>query len=78
MTELTHFELTNIFVSIRDKGAGKEADQADSSATHCGNPAAKDVGEDADDGRAKEDHPHGEGAHPRCRRHRGKARDRNE
>lgn len=56
--------------SLRDKGAGQQADQADRSAAHCCNPAAEDVGEDADDGRAEEDHPHGEGAHPRCRRHR--------
>lgn len=75
VTELSHFELTNIFASLRDKGAGQEADQADSSAAHCGNSAAEDVGEDADNGRAKEDHPHGEGAHQRCRRHRGTARE---
>ena len=61
-------ELTNLFASLRDKGAGQEANQADCSSAHCSYPAAKDVGEDADDGRAEEDHPHGEWAHPCCRR----------
>lgn len=71
----SHFELTNLFASLRDKGAGQEADQADCSATDCSNSAAEDVGEDADNGRAEENHPHGERAHPRCKRHREKARE---
>lgn len=59
-------------VSLLNKGAGYEADQADRSATDCGDSAAEHVGEDADDGRAEEDHPHGQGTHPCCRRHREK------
>lgn len=67
-----------ICVSLPDKGGGQEPHQADSSAAHCSDPAAQDVGEDADDGRAKEDHPHGKGAHQRCSRHREKAREEDE
>lgn len=56
--------MINFLTSLLDEGAGQEADQADSSTTYCSNPAAEDVCEDADNGGAKEDHPHGEGAHP--------------
>lgn len=49
---------------LRDEGAGQEAHQADGGAPHGSDPAAQNVGEDADDGRAEEDHPHGERAHP--------------
>lgn len=49
---------------LRDEGAGQEAHQADGGATHSSDPAAQNVCEDADDGRAEEDHPHGERAHP--------------
>lgn len=53
--------------ALPDEGAGQEADQAHRTAGHRRHPAAEDVGEDADDGRAEEDHAHGEGAHPGCR-----------
>lgn len=53
--------------SLRDEGAGQEAHQADGGSAHSRGPAAQDVCEDADDGRAEEDHPHGERAHPRCK-----------
>lgn len=53
--------------SLRDKGAGQEAHQADGGTTHGCDPAAQKVCEDADDGRAEKDHPHGERAHPRCK-----------
>lgn len=45
---------------LRDKGAGQEAHQANGSAAHGGDPAAQNVCEDTDDGRAEEDHPYGE------------------
>lgn len=55
---------TRVGAYLRDEGAGQEAHQADGGAAHGGDPAAQNVCEDTDDGRAEEDHSHGEGAHP--------------
>lgn len=54
----TYSHLTLLFSSLRDKRAGQEANQANSGASNSGDPAAENVCEDADDGRAEKDHPH--------------------
>lgn len=48
------------------EGAGEEPDESDGSSQGCCGPAADAVSEDAHDGRAEENHAHGQRANPCC------------
>lgn len=51
--------------ALLGEGAGEEPDEGDGGSHGRRGPAADAVGEDADDGRAEKNHPHGQGANPR-------------
>lgn len=52
-------------LSLLGEGAGEEPDEGDGSSQGCCGPAADAVSEDAHNGRAEENHAHGQGANPR-------------